>query len=92
MINHNGLLAVGVPGTVAGLWKAHQKAGRMPWADLVQPAVELAENGFPLSFALAQHAERYYNSNEDEFMRMFYTDEDGKPARIRRYLETTGTR
>ncbi len=77
MINHNGLLAVGVPGTVAGLWKAHQKAGRMPWADLVQPAVELAENGFPLSFALAQHAERYYNSNEDEFMRMFYTDEDG---------------
>ncbi|MCR9131643.1 MAG: gamma-glutamyltransferase [bacterium] len=77
MINHNGLLAVGVPGTVAGLWKAHQKAGSMPWADLVQPAVELAEEGFPLSFALAQHAERYYNSNEDEFMRMFYTDEDG---------------
>lgn len=77
MINHNGLLAVGVPGTVAGLWKAHQKAGSLPWADLVQPAVELAEVGFPLSFALAQHAERYYNSNEDEFMRMFYTDEEG---------------
>jgi gamma-glutamyltranspeptidase/glutathione hydrolase len=77
MINHNGLLAVGVPGTVAGLWKAHQKAGSMPWADLVQPAVELAEEGFPLSYALAQHSERYYNSNEDEFMRMFYTDEDG---------------
>lgn len=79
MINHNGLLAVGVPGTVAGLWKAHQQHGSIPWADLVQPAVELAENGFPLSFALAQHAERFFNSDEDEFMQNFYTNGEGRP-------------
>lgn len=79
MINHNGLLAVGVPGTISGLWKAHQQYGSIPWADLVQPAVELAENGFPLSFALAQHAERFFNSDEDEFMQNFYTNGEGRP-------------
>jgi gamma-glutamyltranspeptidase/glutathione hydrolase len=37
-----GHLSVGVPGTVAGLWKAHQRYGTLPWRDLVGPAVELA--------------------------------------------------
>lgn len=41
-----GHLAVGVPGTVAGFWEAHQRYGTMPWADLVAPAVRLAEEGF----------------------------------------------
>lgn len=41
-----GHLAVGVPGTVAGFWAAHQRYGTMPWADLVAPAVRLAEEGF----------------------------------------------
>lgn len=47
--NHEGILAVGVPGTVAGLYKAHQKYGKLKWADLVQPAIEIAEKGFPIS-------------------------------------------
>ena len=41
-----GALAAGVPGTVAGLWEAHQRYGRLPWKDLVMPAVKLAEEGF----------------------------------------------
>ena len=41
-----GHLSVGVPGTVAGFWKAHQRFGTMPWRDLVMPAVGLAESGF----------------------------------------------
>ncbi|NBW36615.1 MAG: gamma-glutamyltransferase [Cytophagia bacterium] len=44
-----GHLASGVPGTVAGLWAAHQKYGSKPWADLVQPAIDLALNGFVLT-------------------------------------------
>ena len=41
-----GHLSVGVPGTVAGFWEAHQRFGTLPWRDLVMPAVELAEAGF----------------------------------------------
>ena len=41
-----GARAAGVPGTVAGLWEAHQRYGRLPWNDLVMPAVRLAEEGF----------------------------------------------
>ena len=38
--------AVGVPGTVAGFWKAHQRFGKLPWEELVNPAIKLAEEGF----------------------------------------------
>ncbi len=38
--------AAGVPGTVAGFWEAHQRFGQLPWKDLVQPAIELADKGF----------------------------------------------
>jgi gamma-glutamyltranspeptidase/glutathione hydrolase len=41
-----GHLAAGVPGSVAGLWAVHQKLGSRPWAELVQPAIQLAEEGF----------------------------------------------
>ena len=41
-----GHLAAGVPGSVAGLWAAHQKLGSRPWASLVAPAIRLAEDGF----------------------------------------------
>jgi len=41
-----GARAAGVPGTVAGLWDAHQRYGTLPWKALVMPAVRLAEEGF----------------------------------------------
>ena len=50
--NHDGLLAVGVPGTVAGLALAHERYGSKPWKDLVAPAVRLARDGIPVSWAL----------------------------------------
>src|SRR4051812_47461534 len=48
-----GYLAPGVPGTVRGLELAHKKFGKLPWKQVVMPAVGLAEGGFPLSPALA---------------------------------------
>ncbi len=44
-----GHLAVGVPGSVAGIWELHQAHGKMDWKDLVQPAISLAFEGFALS-------------------------------------------
>ncbi|MPZ18673.1 MAG: gamma-glutamyltransferase [Luteitalea sp.] len=48
-----GPLAAGVPGSVAGLVYAQEKYGRLPLADLIQPAIDLAEQGFVVSEALA---------------------------------------
>ena len=59
--NHIGPLAVGVPGTVAGLWKAHQELGSLPWEDLVAPAVALARDGIPMTYALQSGAARNRN-------------------------------
>lgn len=50
--NHRSLLSVGVPGTVAGMYKAHQELGNLPWADLIAPAVKLARDGIPITWEL----------------------------------------
>jgi gamma-glutamyltranspeptidase/glutathione hydrolase len=50
--NHDGILAVGVPGTVAGMELAHQRFGSLEWAELLQPAIDLARDGMPISWYL----------------------------------------
>jgi gamma-glutamyltranspeptidase/glutathione hydrolase len=50
--NHDSLLAVGVPGTVAGMELAHQRFGTLPWEELLQPAIDLARDGMPISWHL----------------------------------------
>ena len=73
--NHFGPLAVGVPGTVAGMWLAHQRLGSLPWAELVQPAIDLARNGIPITYSLAtgftRNASRFqqYPSSMAKFSR-----------------------
>ncbi len=52
-----GYLAPGVPGTVRGLELAHKRFGKLPWKDVVAPAVALAE-GFRISAALARGLNR----------------------------------
>ena len=44
-----GHKASGVPGTVMGLWQAHQRFGSLPWAELVKPAVHYAQSGFTVA-------------------------------------------
>ena len=53
-LHHNSHLAVGVPGTVAGLHLAWKEAGSKPWKELVQPAIVLARDGFEVSHGLAR--------------------------------------
>ena len=49
-----GYRASGIPGTVQGMEYAHTKYGKRPWKELVEPAVRLARDGFPLSYGLSQ--------------------------------------
>lgn len=44
-----GYQASGVPGTVMGLWKAHQRFGVLEWSALLKPAIQYAEKGFTVS-------------------------------------------
>jgi gamma-glutamyltranspeptidase/glutathione hydrolase len=52
-------LASGVPGSVAGLAHLHQRHGRLAWAELVEPAIRLAEEGFAVGTRLAMLFEAY---------------------------------
>ena len=58
----DGSLAVGVPGTVDGMCKAHQKFGSLSWGELIQPSIDLAQNGFPLTQLEADGLNYFVNS------------------------------
>ena len=74
-----GYRAAAVPGTVAGLWLAHSKYGKRPWAELVQPAIDLADKGVALShdeaFVFSWGRERL--SASDQARRTFYKLDGG---------------
>jgi len=53
-LHHNSYLAVGVPGTVAGLHMAWKEQGKLPWKRLVDPAIALARDGFMVTEALSR--------------------------------------
>ena len=61
----DGHLSAGVPGTVAGLF-ATLKYAKLPFSTLIQPAIELAENGFPITEMQATS----FNANREYFIRL----------------------
>jgi gamma-glutamyltranspeptidase/glutathione hydrolase len=57
-------LACGVPGTIDGLITAHKKYGKLPFKEIIQPAIDLAANGFPVTTKQA----RSFNNNRKIFI------------------------
>ncbi|MDB5032556.1 gamma-glutamyltransferase [Mucilaginibacter sp.] len=55
-------LASGVPGSVDGMVEAHHKYGKLKWADLVQPAINLATNGYKITARLAGELNRTHDT------------------------------
>lgn len=72
----------GVPGTVAGMVEAHKKYGKLPFEQLLQPAIELA-NGSPMTLAMSQslNARKKYLSRDDASKQIF-TKADGSAWQI----------
>jgi len=59
-------LAVGVPGTVDGMLKAHKRFGRLSFKDVIQPSIDLAKKGFPVTKKQAVRL----NSYKQAFLKM----------------------
>ncbi|UEG54331.1 gamma-glutamyltransferase [Mucilaginibacter daejeonensis] len=58
--------AAGVPGSVDGMIEAHKKYGKLKWADVVQPSIDLAAKGFKVTERLANDL----NRNQEQFTRL----------------------
>jgi len=73
-LSTRGHLAVGVPGSVDGMFKAHEKYGTLPMEDLIQPSIDLANNGFALTEKEAKRLKENldnfdkYSTIEQEFL------------------------
>ncbi|WP_255875079.1 gamma-glutamyltransferase [Microbulbifer elongatus] len=82
-----GGYSVGVPGVMRMLALAHKRDGRLPWKDLFQPAIELAENGFAISPRLYQLADRLPRVAARPAIREYLFGEDGKPLPVGHILK-----
>ena len=66
--------AIGIPGTVALLWQAHQNHGRLPWAQTLQPAIRLASDGFlpsPRLLRSIRLAQRFGVAHSPDFQALY---------------------
>ena len=79
-------LASGVPGSVSGMWLAHQKFGSVNWADIIRPSVKLAQYGFnldPLNCSyLNSNYYKSFLSNDIESKNIFTKDEPFKIGEV----------
>ncbi|WP_088286737.1 gamma-glutamyltransferase family protein [Ideonella sp. A 288] len=74
--------AVGVPGAVRMLEAAHRQHGRLPWATLFEPAIALAEQGFPVSARLHTMLQAADHLRRDARAARFFFLPDGQPLPI----------
>ena len=63
--SQNGRLAVGVPGSVSGMFYTHQKFGKLPMSVLIQPAIDLAQKGF----AITEREANLLNETREDFLK-----------------------
>jgi gamma-glutamyltranspeptidase/glutathione hydrolase len=61
-LSEKGTKSSGVPGSVAGMAEAHKRFGKLSWKELVQPSIDLALNGFPLTQRQARGLTRLQDS------------------------------
>ena len=73
-----GALAVGVPGTIAGLFEVHKKFGTLPFEKLIEPAIQLALNGVLVTEKQAKQLNRFKSKFRKANKRTILLDKDWK--------------
>ncbi len=81
--------AVGVPGAVSMLEMAHRQHGKLPWAQLFEPAIALAEQGFPLCPRLHALLSNEIHLQRDPVAKTHFYAADGKPWPIGHLLRNS---
>src|SRR5207248_3202257 len=76
-----GGLSVGVPGDIAMLALAHKRYGRLPWAKLFDPAIALADKGFPVGRKLAATLRAEARMMRMPDIKAYFTKADGTPLK-----------
>ncbi len=74
--------SVGTPGTVRMLEMAHKQYGRLPWAQLFVPAIQLAENGFKVSPRLNTLLKGEVHLKKDATAAAYFYKADGSPVDV----------
>jgi gamma-glutamyltranspeptidase/glutathione hydrolase len=74
--------SVGTPGVLRALELAHQKHGRLPWAQLFEPAIKLAEQGFAISPRLHQLIASDSSMQRSPDMMAYFLNADGSPKAV----------
>ena len=74
--------SVGVPGVLRMLEMAHVRQGKLPWAKLFEPAIALAENGFPMSMRTHAQIARDTALKADANARAYFFMPDGAPKPV----------
>ena len=82
--------AVGVPGVLRMLATAHQQHGRLPWAHLFQPAIELADKGFAISPRLHALLKAEPSLLKDPQAAAYFFNPDGSPLPVGHVLTNPG--
>ena len=77
-INHNSVLSIGVPGTVAGLFFAHKKYGKLSWKKLIQPAIDIANNGFIMTKGLYNSAKNVIIKKQSFFLKNYFNNDQNE--------------
>lgn len=75
----NSGLSVGVPGVLRALEMAHKQQGKLPWADLFQPAIKLAEDGFRVSPRLHAMLRNSPELAQQKAAATYFFNQAGKP-------------
>lgn len=78
--------SVGVPGTLRMLEAAHREYGKLPWDQLVAPAIQLAEQGFKVSARLHELLSRDAYLRLDPVARAYFYDSVGDPVAVGQVL------